>query len=809
MNSVIVIDCPKNATDKNLKTVDANSNVKLTTGFTRMFTLLLLSLLTVVGASAQIGSINSWTSQYASATYPGGVINASYAIPNGNNRLLVVAIATTRTAVGAITISSVTYGGTALTLAAGDATGTSQWSHSAIYYLKDASIASAAAGKSLNVTCSGGTSYYTYIAAAVFSNVDQTSANPFTTAVNFNNAGTGTTSVGPLSSFNITAKDTSFAIINLARATTGTTSRTISTFATNWATASLTSSGIITSGPCFQAYVIPRSVTTAATGEAATHTASSSVFSSYTAMSIKYAVPTITGSATATAFTSTYGTASTAQSFTISGANLTANLVATAPTGFEVSADGTTYGATASFTPTAGTGAVSGTLRIRLAATAVFGGTYNSQNITLTSTGATTVNIATASTGNAVSKKALTVSSAAVTTKEYDGTTAATITGTLTGIVNSDVVTLSGTGTFASAAVATGVTVTSTSTISGTNSGNYSLTQPTGLTGNITKKTLTLTGLTGNVKTYDGLTSATATGTAALSGVVSPDVVTLGGTGSYVFPSANVGTAVSITTTGFTISGTNSGNYTLTQPTLSADITAKALTVTGLTGTNKTYDGLTSATATGTAALSGVVSPDVATLGGTGSYVFTSANVGTAVSITTTGFTISGANSGNYSLIQPALSADITTKALTITASDANKTYGTVQSTPVAGSAAFTSTGLVGSQTIGSVTMTYGAGALTATAAVGSTSTITPSAATGGTFAASNYSITYTAGTLTVTTAPITVTATGPTKAYGTALATETSTTNFTVTGSLASGETLTGVTLTPNAAGSSATTAA
>jgi len=112
------------------------------------------------------------------------------------------------------------------------------------------------------------------------------------------------------------------------------------------------------------------------------------------------ASPTISGAATAAAFTTTYGTASAAQSFNISGSNLTANLVATAPTGFEVSADGTTYGTTATFTQTGGS--ASGTLLIRLKADAAPGANYNSQNIVLSSTGAADVNISTTATGNLV-----------------------------------------------------------------------------------------------------------------------------------------------------------------------------------------------------------------------------------------------------------------------------------------------------------------------------------------------------------------------------------------------------------------------
>jgi hypothetical protein len=115
----------------------------------------------------------------------------------------------------------------------------------------------------------------------------------------------------------------------------------------------------------------------------------------------------ILGGTTTTAFTTTYGAASTAQSFTISGGNLTADLIATAPTGFEVSSDGTNYGSTATFTQTAG--AASGSLRIRLAATAPVLGSYNSNNIVLSSTGVTSVNIVTPASGNAVTARVLTI----------------------------------------------------------------------------------------------------------------------------------------------------------------------------------------------------------------------------------------------------------------------------------------------------------------------------------------------------------------------------------------------------------------
>lgn len=90
----------------------------------------------------------------------------------------------------------------------------------------------------------------------------------------------------------------------------------------------------------------------------------------------------------------------------------------------------------------------------------------------------------------------------------------------------------------------------------------------------LTAKELTVTGLTGDDKAQDGTTDATASGEAALSGVIAGDDVSLSGTPVFTFASADVGTEVAITTTGYTLSGDEAGNYSLTQPTLSADITA-------------------------------------------------------------------------------------------------------------------------------------------------------------------------------------------------------------------------------------------
>ena len=271
----------------------------------------------------------------------------------------------------------------------------------------------------------------------------------------------------------------------------------------------------------------------------------------------------------------------------------------------------------------------------------------------------------------------------------------------------------------------------------------------------INKKGLTITGLSGTDKEYNGNTSATATGTAVVDGLVLSETVTLGGTPTYTFANANIGTAIRIATTGYAISGTAAANYTIIQPTLSANITVatptvtvfvqaytysgnnqgpnsvftistgtvaysytgvtptvystssilpsnagtytvtatteadancvsasssataftinkKGLTITGLSGTDKVYDGNTFAAATGTAVVDGLVLSETVTLGGTPTYTFASSDVGTAINIYTTGYTISGTAAVNYGLGQPQLSANITTP-LKVSSFDINK----------------------------------------------------------------------------------------------------------------------------------------
>ena len=117
-----------------------------------------------------------------------------------------------------------------------------------------------------------------------------------------------------------------------------------------------------------------------------------------------------------------------------------------------------------------------------------------------------------------------------------------------------------------------------------------------------------MTGITADDKVYDGGTSAVVhTGSAALQGTVSGDTVTLDASSAAgTFASKDVGSGITVAISGLSLAGSDAGDYSLTQPSTTASITQKSLTVTGITADDKVYDGGTSAVIrTGSAALQG------------------------------------------------------------------------------------------------------------------------------------------------------------------------------------------------------------
>ncbi|MEY2686121.1 MAG: hypothetical protein RL375_319, partial [Pseudomonadota bacterium] len=247
---------------------------------------------------------------------------------------------------------------------------------------------------------------------------------------------------------------------------------------------------------------------------------------------------------------------------------------------------------------------------------------------------------------------------------------------------------------FADKHVGTGKTITVAGlTLSGADAGNYTFTVDP-VSADITAKAIAVSGLSGVNKVYDATNVARLTGTAGLTGggasstdgkVIGLDDVVVGGTTSATFADKHVGTGKAITVSGLTLSGADAGNYTVTVDPISADITPKTISVSGLSGVNKVYDATNIAGLTGTAGLTGgganatdgkVIGLDEVVVGGTTSATFADKHVGTAKAITVAGLTLNGADAANYRLVVEPVNADVTPKALVVDKTlAANKVY--------------------------------------------------------------------------------------------------------------------------------------
>ena len=266
----------------------------------------------------------------------------------------------------------------------------------------------------------------------------------------------------------------------------------------------------------------------------------------------------------------------------------------------------------------------------------------------------------------------------------------------------------------------------------------------------VNSKPVTVSGVTATNKIYDGTAIENLTG-GSIVGVVSPDVVTIV-PGSGMFAGTNVGT-YAVTASGFSLGGANAGNYTLAaQPAVnSASITPAPLTIAGLAGGNKSYDGLATAAFTGTPAYLGLANGESFAVVGTPVASFTSVGAGNGKTINVTGFT---APTSNYSLTQPALTGNITKAALSVTANAVVEQY---DGLPFSGGSGVSYAGFVNGETnsvLGGA-LSYG-GPAQGAVNVGSY-TLTPLGLT-----ATNYTITFYSGTLAIQSAQLTVSNPGP-----------------------------------------------
>lgn len=281
-----------------------------------------------------------------------------------------------------------------------------------------------------------------------------------------------------------------------------------------------------------------------------------------------------------------------------------------------------------------------------------------------------------ASTPASITPKSLTVSAITANSKVYDGNTTVVVdTGAevLGGLVSGDLVSIAATGAFIDKNVGTSKAVLLTGFASGADASNYVFGGLASSFANITPKTLTISGVFAHSKTYDGGTTALIdTSAQVFGGLVAGDHVTVSATGS--FADKNVGVAKTIVLSGI-IKGTDASNYAINRLSSTvANITPKSLFVSGVTANSKVYDGSTTATLnTGAEVIGGLVAGDRVTLATIGTFV--DKNVGTSKSVLLDGI-VSGADASNYAFnSQVATFANITPKALRVSAAGATKVY--------------------------------------------------------------------------------------------------------------------------------------
>ncbi|MNX58043.1 hypothetical protein D3C86_888720 [compost metagenome] len=393
-----------------------------------------------------------------------------------------------------------------------------------------------------------------------------------------------------------------------------------------------------------------------------------------------------------------------------------------------------------------------------------------------------------------VGQKALTVVNTDRSKAYGDVLTNTDFTGSLTGIVNGDNITLTRNSTGALATATTG-TYPIEATLADPDSklANYTLSNVNG-TLTVGKAALTITA-SDRSKTYgDAVTFAGTEFTA--TGLINGNTVTavtLNSTGAVATATVAAGPYTIIPTAA---TGTGLTNYNITYNNGSLTVSKQNLVVLN-TDRSKTYGAVLS-NADFAGSITGIVNADNITVTRNSTGALATAVAGTTYPIVAT-LADPGSKLANYTLSNVDGTLTIDQKTLTITANDRSKTYG--DAVTFAGTE-FTATGLINGNTVTGVNITSNGAAATASV-TGGPYAIVPATATGTGLA--NYNIIYNNGSLTVNQKGLTITANSGSKTYGDAL---TFTGTEITTAGLINGNTVTGVTLTSAGTAATATVA-
>jgi histone deacetylase complex regulatory component SIN3 len=297
-------------------------------------------------------------------------------------------------------------------------------------------------------------------------------------------------------------------------------------------------------------------------------------------------------------------------------------------------------------------------------------------------------------------------------------------------------------------------------TVRGAASSDYAISYVTG-TLSVTPATLTITA-DNKTKVYGAaLPTLTASYNGWVNGDTSASLTTLPSISTPATAASHVGSYA------ITASGAASGDYAISYVFGSMSVTPAALTITANNQTKLYGAALPTLTASYTGWVNGDTSASLTALPSIRTIASTASHVGSYA------ITASGAVSSDYAISYVTGSLSITPAALTITADNKTKVYGSGLPVLTASYA-----GWVNGDTPASLT-TLPSLSTTASAS----SHVGSYAITTGGAASSDYAISYVTGTLSITPAALTITASNQTKVYGAALPTLTASYNGWVNG--------------------------
>ena len=263
-----------------------------------------------------------------------------------------------------------------------------------------------------------------------------------------------------------------------------------------------------------------------------------------------------------------------------------------------------------------------------------------------------------------ITPRRIDASSVTAQDKVYDGSRAASLNGTLAGLINGDSVRLEGVGLFDDRNVGADKAVAvSSASLAGADAGNYLLTAPQTVRAGITARPISAGALVVQDKVYDGTRAASVSG--SLAGLVAGDNVHLSGA-TGLFADKNAGIDKTVTLSGGVLSGADARNYKLVggAATGRATITPRAISTSALAAQDKVYDGTRVATLSGS--LTGILGGDNVVLD-SASGQFADKNAGVAKLVTIDSVALGGVDARNYTVSAPAgVRATIKPRELTL-----------------------------------------------------------------------------------------------------------------------------------------------